>query len=544
MDLSYQSTEQSIFQDLKEAVVLIDKQGRIVYYNQQASTLAAHQNKRPLAKDAHILDVFPKAELMRVLQTKKAEIKKLFRLSEHISVHVSRFPLLNKDGELLGAAAIIQQDRALEEDWRVDEYIQQGMQAVLQNASQAFVIMDENLLVILQNPAYEKFQYLLKKDSSAEAEWKEQLSNVSKKTMETRRTVVQKVAGPSIEGNIRCIPNLIDGIWKGCILFIDYDIEQAELRKKLEQSRKIIRTLEAQSRFEDFTAESPRMKMAVQQGKIAADMDYIVFLRGLAGTGKKMFANAIHNEGKRRYQAFTAIDCLQEQEKVSAFLEMLRSEDTSLQPSGTVYMENITDLSMEQQKKLHLICSNQDETAGYRLVLSASVNVETAMMKGLFLQELYYELLQTSIHLPSLKERKEDIAPLVKEWIQLANKEYGSCVASVDKTAIEALQSFPFEHHFREMRAVVFHSLAKIDRQKTILKEADLAFSSSTADNSQNAILLEPEDKPLSELVEEYEKVIIERTLAKLDGNKTLTAKKLGLSVRNLYYKLEKYHLN
>ena len=544
MDLSYQSTEQSIFHELKEAVILIDKQGRIVYYNQQASTLAKGQNNPGLALDAHILDVFPKRELMRVLQTKKAEIRKLFRLSEHISVLVSRFPLLNKDGEVLGAAAIIQQGSDGEDDWRVGEYIQQGMQAVLQNTSQAFVILDEHRLVIMQNPAYEKFLLLLKNNSSAEADWKEQLENVSKKTMQTRRTVEQKVEGSPIEGNIRCIPNLIDGIWKGCILFVDYDMEQAELIKQLEQSRRIIRALEAQSRFDDFTAESSRMRMAVQQGKIAADMDYIVFLRGPAGTGKKMFANAIHNEGKRKYQAFSVIDCLQEKEKVTAFLEMLNSEDTSRHPQGTVYLKSITDLSIEQQKKLYRICTNHYDTAGYRLVVSSSVNVETAMMEGLFLQDLYYYLLQTSIHLPALRERKEDVPLLVHEWIQIGNKEHSSCVSSVDQAALETLQNFPYQHNFKELQAVINYSLAKLNREKTTLYEADLAFATSTIDSNQKASIPHNEDKPLSELVEEYEKVIIERTLKELDGNKTLTAKKLGLSVRNLYYKLEKYHLN
>lgn len=545
MDLSYQSIEQSIFQELKEAVILIDKHGKIVCYNQQAKVVAQSQHNRELSMHAHILDVFPKSELMRVLQTKKAEIRKLFRLNDKLSVHVSRFPLLDNAGELLGAAAIIQQDGAsAETNWQIDEYIQEGMQTVLQNTSQAFVILNEHGFTILQNPAHEKFLLTLQKDSAAEAVWKQKLEEVCKKTLQTRRMVEEKIRGESIEGSVKCLPNLIDGVLKGCILFIDHNLEQAELRKKLEQSRRIIRALETQSRFKDFTINSARMKMAVQQGKIAADMDYPVFLRGAAGTGKKMLANAIHNDGKRKYQAFTVVDCLKDEEKLADYLGRMSSKDISIHPQGTVYFKNITALPLTQQMKLHQIVLNSQENAAvYRLIVSSDVNVETAMLEGAFQKELYYDLLQTSIHIPALKERKEDIAPLVEEWIQIGNEEYGSCITSIDPAAMEVLQNFPYNNNFKELRASLEHSLAKLDRGTTTLSVSHLAFFAN-ATNNQEESNPETGDKPLSELVEEYEKVIIKKTMAELDGNKTLTAKKLGLSVRNLYYKLEKYQLN
>jgi transcriptional regulator with PAS, ATPase and Fis domain len=362
--------------------------------------------------------------------------------------------------------------------------------------------------------------------------------------------------------DIRCkidtSPIYADGKLKGSLQLIHQDTEIMKLQNELNHTRSLVRALESQIYFVDIIGTSQLMSMSIQQGKLAAQADHAVFLRGEEGTGKDMFASAIHNESKQRYHQFKVINCLNtNKEELEAFFNEGRGrKDSELtgqnELRGTLYLDEISYLPLDLQKQLHKCLLNTQQRTdsaspflGMRIIASSSINVEKAMMNGEFLEELYYDLIKGSIYLPSLKEHKEDILPIATTFIDQLNQRYGRKVKKMSEEALQNLGNYSFPGNVRELKAMIEVAMVRMTKKDELLVAEHFCFAQTSLIKKAKMDIPEvQQDQPLSLLVEGYEKIIIEQTLTKLEGNKTLTAKKLGLSVRNLYYKLEKYHLN
>lgn len=534
IDRTIQSTSYTLFDELKEGIILVDNHGVICYFNQSAERMV--QKQYHLQIDQHILSIIPNSGMMRVLHTKRKEEQKMFAISDTDYLLISRYPLKDKENQIIGAVAVLQ-EASQKREWLDDDNIQMLLTLILQKSAEAYVIVDEQGLVIMQNPSYDGLI------SVVDQEQYESVIKNREEVFQTRRDAEITLNTDTLCLSIKSTPIIVDGKLKGCLQIIENKTETVYLKKELQQTKAIIRGLEHNYQFDDFIYRSPFMKFAIEQAKLAAATKRVIFIRGEEGTGKFMLANAIHNWSENKFKLFKRIHPKRNQAQLNKFLST-----NCTKYKGTIYLENVTYLSIDEQtlllEKLREFGKGEKQ-ASFRLIISSPIKLEKALIAGAFLEELYDELMKTNIYLPPLSERKEDIYPLSKYFLMELNQESDRWIQEIDLEAQKALESYSYTSNALELKAILQLAVVRVQEEETVLKLEHLFHS---GEKKEQPIELEDTtddvDQPLSELVEKYEKVIIEKTLRKLEGNKTLTAKTLGLSVRNLYYKLDKYHLN
>lgn len=547
MDLSKLSNHFSLLDEVKYGILLMNSIGEVIYFNQEAEKIIGVS----LEIKKHIREVIPQSELPRVIKTKRFEMDRLFQLSNSCMIRISRVPLLNKNQESIGALAIFEEDTTRKQDWVSKDNLYKAMEIIMQLCGQPISIVDECGSSVMKNPAYDHFMQKIQEDKERDSV--NQISkDVHKKTLESRRMVEKEINTEIVKGKLFASPLMVEGKLTGSVQVIQNDTEKIKLHSELNRSRQLIRSLESFYLFDDFITNSPLMKLAIEQGKLAAKSDYLLFLRGAEGSGKDMLARAIHNEGNYKFNSFNKINCLKDMDKIQEFLHQQTENEDQKKWFGTIYLDDVTFLSKKNQQRLYdLILKEANETKRtFRIIVSSSCNIEQVMMRGEFFERLYYELMKTTIHIPSLNERKEDIPSLAYLFLHQLNREFGYQVEEIDDQALLFLKNYSFAGNIRELKALLQMAVIQVGKTVNIIQKNHLniqvGWNKEETDFSPNEPQSETEsdDQTLSNLVEKYEKVIIEKTLRKLDGNKTLAAKKLGLSVRNLYYKLEKYHLN
>lgn len=211
-------------------------------------------------------------------------------------------------------------------------------------------------------------------------------------------------------------------------------------------------------------------------------------------------------------------------------------------------MDEIGELSLSTQVKLLRVLQESEITRvggtqsiplNVRIIAATNVHLEKAMVDGKFREDLYYRLNQMPIFIPPLRKRKGDLKPLCIRLIEKINQEYGRNVEGVTQKALSRLEKHDWPGNIRELDNMIRRAIIFMNYSETFIDAEHLVHSSSEVEST--AII--PSEGTLTERIEEYEKLIIEKTLAKNNGNKTKSAKELGLSIRNLYYKLEKYNL-
>ncbi|HEO8418720.1 helix-turn-helix domain-containing protein [Niallia sp. FSL W8-0635] len=528
------SASYTLFDEMKEGIILVDNRGVICYFNKSAERML--QKQYHLQIDQHILSSIPNSGMMRVLHTKRKEEQKMFAISENDYLLISRYPIENKGNQVIGAVAVLQ-EASRKRDWMDEDNIQILLNLILQKSAEAYAVVDELGQIIMQNSSYEELLSILEQQNEISL-----IAKNREEVFQTRRDSEITINTDAVCLHIKSSPIIVDGILKGCLQIINNQSETIHVEKELRLTKTIIRRLEQSYQFEDFIYQSPFMKFAVEQAKLAATNRRVLFIRGEEGSGKFMLANAIHNYGENKFQLFKRIHPKRNREQLIMFL----GNDSN--DRGTVYLENITCLSMDEQALLlELIRSygKEDKQYPFRLIVSSPIKLEKALIAGVFLEELYDELMKSNIYLPPLSERKEDIFPLAKYFLLELNKESGRCISEISIDAKKELEAYPYTANVQELKAILQLAVIKAQEEEMVLKSEHLVLPVKIKEkqidlNNET----DNDNQTLSEQVEKYEKVIIEKTLRKLDGNKTLTAKTLGLSVRNLYYKLDKYNLN
>ncbi|MFC5590958.1 sigma 54-interacting transcriptional regulator [Sporosarcina soli] len=337
--------------------------------------------------------------------------------------------------------------------------------------------------------------------------------------------------------------------------------EMRSLIKELESARIIIRKLEATYTFDDIIGHSAEMEISIAQAKVASRSDIPVLLRGESGTGKELYAHAIHSSSKRRFKPFIRVNC--------ASLDPITAEDQlfgQVQPmgvlkskkslfeeaeQGTLFIDEVADLSLAiQQKLLHYLTDGMIHRKGdsqpirlsVRLITATSKNLEKAMSEGTFLEELYYVLNRIAIQIAPLRSRKEDIPSIVSHLLVKLNRELGMNTVQIENAALERLMQYDWPGNVRELENVLGRAMIYMDAGEAIIGQEEVDKSLSSREYKDVEQLLS-EKSTLASMMEEHEKEILETALRENKGNKSLTANRLGISLRSLYYKLEKYSL-
>ncbi|MEH7391150.1 sigma 54-interacting transcriptional regulator [Bacillus sp. JJ1503] len=560
-----------IFNSTGDGMIVINKHCEIIFFNKSAERMTGTNRKEAIGK--HILEVISNSELPRVLETRRTYANQELVLNNGVKIITTRIPMVGENNELIGAFAVfkdITEVMNLAEEITNLKEIQTMLQAIIHSSDEAISVVDENGRGLLINPAYSRITGLREDEvigKPATADISEGES-VHMKVLQTRRAVrgVAMRVGPNKkEVIVNVAPVIVDGKLKGSVGVIHDVSEIKTLNRELNHARQIIRNLEAKYSFDDIIGKSEEMTIAIEQARLGAKTPATVLLRGESGTGKELFAHAIHNGSDRKYNKFIRVNCAALSETLleselfgyeeGAFSGAKRGGKRGLfeeANNGSIFLDEIGELSANTQAKLLRVLQEKEITRvggtkpiqiNVRVIAATNVNLEKGIANGTFREDLYYRLNRMPIHIPPLRKRKEDIPLLCNRLIQKINQEYGRNVEKITQSALHKLMLYDWPGNVRELDNILGRAIIFMSYNENVLDEAHVPELIKINEKTQNEIERDETipNLTLNQLLEQYEKELILQTLKKSAGNKTITAKSLGLSVRNLYYKLEKY---
>jgi two-component system response regulator PilR (NtrC family) len=299
-----------------------------------------------------------------------------------------------------------------------------------------------------------------------------------------------------------------------------------------------------------------------------------VHIHGESGSGKEVVARLIHNNGPRAAGAFVAVNCgaippdLMESELFGhtkgSFTGASQDKIGLFQAAagGTLFLDEVADLPLAMQVKLlraiqekavRPVGAHEELPTDVRLLSATHKNLASEVEAGRFRGDLYYRINVIDVHVPSLRERLEDLPELAASILTRIDGESGGSGARLDDSALRALSEYSFPGNVRELENILERALALSDGEIITaddLQISDVAPRTPSATASSSAMQggssgWNPADAygDLEGFLEDIERQVISAALEECRWNKTATAKKLGISFRSLRYRLDKLNL-
>jgi PAS domain S-box-containing protein len=445
------------------------------------------------------------------------------------------------------------------------------LQAVFLATQDAISVVNEKGRHIMVNPAYTKitgikYDDVIGQDALFDIEEGESLHL---KVLRTRKPVentklIIKPSGKTVVA--QAAPIIVDDELKGSVAVL-HDISGIkDLTEKLEQAEKKIRELTNKYSPDDIVGESGKIRDVKSQVAKAANVPATVLLRGESGTGKELFASSIHALSSRKNKSFIRVNCaaltdtLLESELFGyvegAFTGARKGGKKGLfeeADGGTIFLDEISEISINTQAKLLRVLQEKEiirvggtipMNIDVRVIAATNADLNVAIREGKFREDLYYRLNILPIYIPPLRERKEDIPLLIKRFIVKMNNEYGRNITSMSDSAVEVLMNYDWPGNVRELENVIGRAIINMSFNDQVittehlpqfqsLKKNNRAYYSNISENVEN----------LGDVIDKVEAEYIREIYHMLNKNKTKTAAKLGISIRSLYYKMEKYNI-
>ena len=325
------------------------------------------------------------------------------------------------------------------------------------------------------------------------------------------------------------------------------EVENVSLRQQLD------------SKFglENIIGESPAMKEIFEIVQQVAPTRATVLLGGESGTGKELVAKAIHQLSPRARQPFVTVHCaalaptLLESElfghERGAFTGAHERRIGRFEQAqgGTFFLDEIGEIDATIQVKLlrflgertfERVGSNKTLTADVRLIAATNKNLEELAKAGKFREDLFFRLRVVEINLPPLRERAGDIPLLAQKFLREFADENKKAVNDFTADALQLLMNYNWPGNVRELRTAIEHAVVLCRGEKISARDLPPSVRGGRA--------VEAKSSPRNDLtVKEAEKQLIERALKDTNGNRTVAAKKIGMSRRTFHRKLHVYHL-
>ncbi|GAV22232.1 sigma-54 interaction domain-containing protein [Carboxydothermus pertinax] len=568
-ELFYQQQElEAIINSAHDGLIAVNKEGIITWFNSAAEKITGTSRKEALGKFA--LDVIPNTRLPVVLKTGKTELNQFQDLGT-AKIITSRVPVINEFGEVIGAVAIfkdITEIQQLAEELTNLHQIKTLLTSIIDSTQDAISVVDKRGYGILINKAYTELTGLTEKEvigKPATVDIAEGESVHFKVLKEKRpvKNITMKVGPLKREVVVNAAPIIVNDELKGSVAVI-HDV--SELRRLTEEVDRLKRSLATGSRysFSDIVGEHPLLLSAIDLAKLAAQTSATVLLRGESGTGKELFAHAIHNQSPRANKPFIRINCaaLSESLLESELFGYTEGAFTGARKGGkkgvfeeanggTLFLDEIGTLSINlqakllrvlQEKEIVKVGENHPIPIDVRIIAATNLNLEEAVKKKTFREDLYYRVNVIPIHLPSLRERKSDIPALTYAIVHKLNREYGRNIKFIDPEVFRYLMSYSWPGNIRELENYLGRAMLKISLAENQLKREHLP---KLFEETQETSSLPKDytDLNLKRLTREFEKSVIKEALEKTRYNKTKAAQLLGITPRSLYNKLKELDL-
>lgn len=356
---------------------------------------------------------------------------------------------------------------------------------------------------------------------------------------------------------------------------IDIDELFIIIRRALKEQQLIIENIDLKDKlqrtysFESIIGFSGKMQNVFKKIIKVANTDATVLIRGESGTGKELIARAIHFQSARSGKPLIEINCASIPETLleselfghekGAFTGAykLKKGKFELAHGGSLFLDEIGELSLSLQAKLLRVLQDRTFTRvggiekieiDVRLITATNINLEDAIEKSRFREDLYYRLNVIPIFIPPLRERTEDIGPLTDHFINKYATKNKRTIKGISPDAMNALMNFNWLGNVRELENAIENAVVMADSDIIQLSDLPGYLQSQVSINNAsksniNDMLKSSSELNFKEQLILYEREIIRKALQASQGNRTHAAKKLGFSVRTLRNKIQKLKL-
>lgn len=362
------------------------------------------------------------------------------------------------------------------------------------------------------------------------------------------------------------IQTAVEAIKSGAKDYISKPVNPDELLKKINealsdndsipQKLSVNKGEQIDNKVQDnfLEGESDAAKQLFGYVRLVAPTNMSVLINGASGTGKEYVAHRIHQLSKRADKPFIAIDCgsIPKELAASEFFGHIKGSFTGALTDktgafvaangGTIFLDEIGNLSYEvqiqllralQERRVRPVGSTQEMNVDIRLISATNENLEVAIEKGTFREDLYHRINEFTLKMPCLKDRKEDILLFANFFLDQANKELDKHLIGFDAKAVAALQEYHWPGNLRQMKNVV--------KRATLLAQQNFI----SINELGNEILETPtQTMSISLHNEEREKEQILEALRHTNNNKSKAAMLLGIDRKTLYNKLKLYQID
>jgi two-component system response regulator PilR (NtrC family) len=332
-------------------------------------------------------------------------------------------------------------------------------------------------------------------------------------------------------------------------------------RRLQEENQALKRQLRRERGFENFVGRSPKVLDVFETIRKTADSGSTVMITGESGTGKELVAQALHWESSRRNKPFVSVNCgavpetLMESELFGhvkgAFTGAVANTEGlfAAADGGTLFLDEITEIPQTvqvkllraiQERQVRRVGDTRDVKIDVRLIAASNRDLGRAVADGVLREDLFYRLNVIPIHLAPLRDRREDIPPLVAHFITKLSREVGRSVRGVTPEALAVLEQYHWPGNIRELENVIERAIV-LGSTELLEPEALPTGLRQPRDRHDIPVELPSEGIDLEATLDRIEQRYMQLALERVGGIQTRAAELLGVSFRQFRYKLDKF---
>jgi PAS domain S-box-containing protein len=563
-----------ILDSTHEAIIAVNEQGIINVFNAAAQRILGIPSKDMLGNFA--VDVIPSSRLHLVLQSGVPELNQQQEIGS-MRILTSRMPVRNQDNRVIGAVAVfrdITEIKHLAEEITDITEMKLLLEAIIDSTQDVISATDQEGRIILVNPAYTRLigltrEEVLGKPATIDIREGESMHIHVMKTLEPVRYVPLQAGPHGKEIIVSAAPIIVNGQLRGSVA-VAHDISKLrQLTEELGRIKSLVRKIQSRYTFDDIVAKSLVMLKTVELARRAAGTPVTVLLNGESGTGKELFAHAIHHASQHKNTPFIRVNCAAIPESLLES-ELFGYEDGAFTGArkggrkglfeeangGTIFLDEIGEIPLSTQVKLLRVLQEKEITRVgstrpiplcIRIIAATNRILAAIVQNGTFREDLYYRINVFPITIPPLRNRIEELPELSHFLLKKLNEEYGRNVQALSPDALAILADYHWPGNVRELENVLAGGMINMLYNETLMLAHHLPKLGAKAQSPVISAPISPSDtmapQTLAPTLEETERRVILATLTANNGNRAATAKHLGISIRNLYYKLSKFHI-
>ncbi len=555
-----------ILDSIHNGVIVVNRQGLIVVINKAAAELVNYSQEKALGTRVDI--VVPNTKLLDIMDTGQAEHNCHLEIANRIVI-TNRSPI-RKGEAIIGAVGIFQdvsEFETLSQQYDMVKEINKELDAIIESLDDGIVVADRNGFILKANHAYQQMTGI-----TAEEFVGKHVRELVKQGY-IGRSVTEMVVERNSPVTIVDIRNNKELLLTGNPVYNDKgelvrvvtairDVTQLNsLKEQLAETEKIknryyleLEHLRSQQPFRKIITNNPEMRQKLDLAFHVAHVDSTVLILGESGVGKELIAQLIHRASKRSKGPFIKINCgaiptnLLESEffgyEPGAFTGALKEGKPGLfdlAQGGTLFLDEIGEIPLDlqvkilrtlQDKEITRVGGKKNISLDVRIVAATNRDLKKMMQENTFREDLYYRLSVVPIYLPPLRSRKEDIVPLVSEFLTKFNGQYGY-QKWIHPDVMERLLSYHWPGNIRELENTI-ERLVVTSRDECISQENLAGIPAAKLDSSNQTITT------LKGVLEGEEKRVIAEAYRTLNSTRK-AALQLGISQSSLVKKLHKH---